>query len=241
MSAKTRSKLATSQSNIVSKYCCTAAISDAWVAASVMVLNAPNSVKLSHDNGTAARSMSLRTVLSLMCATQDPARGNTPDVAIMPKSELDRIDRRIIAELQADARLSNVELADRVGLSPSPCLRRVKRLEREGYIEGYRAALRRDRVGLGFSVFLGVKIDGHGNERAIKFEEAVRDMPAVVACHLVSGDADYLLEVVVPDLEHYQRFLVGTLLNMPIVREVKSSIAIQTVKAGAPLPLGHLE
>jgi Lrp/AsnC family leucine-responsive transcriptional regulator len=159
----------------------------------------------------------------------------------MPKSELDGIDRRIIAELQADARLSNVELADRVGLSPSPCLRRVKRLEREGYIEGYRAALRRDRVGLGFSVFVGVKIDGHGNERAFKFEEAVRAMPAVVACHLVSGDADYLLEVVVPDLEHYQRFLVGTLLNMPIVREVKSSIAIQTVKAGAPLPLGHLE
>lgn len=159
----------------------------------------------------------------------------------MPKSELDGIDRRIIAELQADARLSNVELADRVGLSPSPCLRRVKRLEREGYIEGYRAALRRDRVGLGFSVFVGVKIDGHGNERAFKFEEAVRAMPAVVACHLLSGDADYLLEVVVPDLEHYQRFLVGTLLNMPIVREVKSSIAIQTVKAGAPLPLGHLE
>jgi Lrp/AsnC family leucine-responsive transcriptional regulator len=159
----------------------------------------------------------------------------------MPKLDLDAIDRRIIVELQADARLTNVELADRVGLSPSPCLRRVKRLERDGYIEGYRAALRRDRVGLGFSAFLAVKIDGHANERALKFEDAVAVMPEVIACHLVSGEADYLLEVVVPDLEHYQRFLVGTLLNLSIVREVRSNIAIQTVKAGAPLPLIHLE
>jgi Lrp/AsnC family leucine-responsive transcriptional regulator len=158
----------------------------------------------------------------------------------MPKPDLDAIDRKIVAELQADAKLSNVDLAERVGLSPSPCLRRVKQLEREGYIDGYRAALRRERVGLGFTVFLGVKIDGHANERALKFEEAACVMPEVIACHLVSGDADYLLEVVVPDLEHYQRFLVGKLLNLPIVREVRSNIAIQTLKAGAPLPLGHL-
>lgn len=159
----------------------------------------------------------------------------------MPESDLDAIDRRIIAALQADARLSNVELASRVGLSPSPCLRRVKQLERGGYIEGYRATLRRDRIGLGFSVFIGVKIDGHANERALKFERAVTAMPEVIACHLVSGEADYFLEVVVPDLQHYQRFLVDKLLNLPIVREVRSNIAIQTIKAGAPLPLGHLE
>jgi Lrp/AsnC family leucine-responsive transcriptional regulator len=159
----------------------------------------------------------------------------------MPESDLDAIDRRIIAALQADARLSNVELADRVGLSPSPCLRRVRQLERGGYIEGYRAMLRRDRIGLGFSVFVGVKIDGHANERALKFEQAVAAMPEVIACHLVSGEADYFLEVVVPDLQHYQRFLVDKLLNLPIVREVRSNIAIQTIKAGAPLPLGHLE
>jgi Lrp/AsnC family transcriptional regulator, leucine-responsive regulatory protein len=158
----------------------------------------------------------------------------------MPKSDLDAIDRRIVAALQADGRLSNVDLADLVGLSPSPCLRRVKRLEREGYIEGYRAALRRERVGLGFSVFVGVKIDGHANERALLFEKAVMAMPEVIACHMISGDADYLLEVVVPDLEGYQQFLVGKLLNLPMVREVRSNIAIQTLKAGAPLPLGHL-
>lgn len=155
-------------------------------------------------------------------------------------SDLDAIDRGIIAALQADGRLSNVELADRIGLSPSPCLRRVKRLEREGYIEAYRATLRRDRVGLGFTVFVEVKIEGHANERAEAFQEAIVAMPEIVACHLVSGAADYLLEVVVPDLEHYQRFLVGRLLSLPIVREVRSNIAIQTLKAAGPLPLGHL-
>ena len=154
--------------------------------------------------------------------------------------DLDAIDRRIIAALQADGRLSNVELADRVGLSPSPCLRRVKRLEREGYIEAYRATLQRSRIGLGFTVFVEVKIEGHANERAEAFQDAIVAMPEIVACHLVSGAADYLLEVVVPDLEHYQRFLVGKLLSLPIVREVRSNIAIQTLKAGGPLPLDHL-
>ena len=158
----------------------------------------------------------------------------------MPICDLDAIDRRIVSELQADGRLTNVELADRVGLSPSPCLRRVKRLEDAGYIEGYRAALRRERVGLGFSVFIGVKIEGHANDKAIAFQDAVTAMPEVIACHLVSGDADYFLEVVVPDLEHYQKFLVDKLLELAIVREVRSNIAIQTLKAGAPLPLDHL-
>ena len=159
---------------------------------------------------------------------------------MMPKSELDAIDCHIIAELQSDARLSNVELADKVGLSPSPCLRRVKRLEQEGYILGYRAALQRDRIGLGFSVFVGVKLNTHANDGALAFEQAVVQMPEVVACHLVSGEADYFIEVVLTDLAGYQRFLIGKLLNLPIVREVRSNIAIQTLKTGAPLPLEHL-
>jgi Lrp/AsnC family leucine-responsive transcriptional regulator len=158
----------------------------------------------------------------------------------MPRLDLDAIDCRIVAALQADGRLSNLELAERVGLSPSPCLRRVKRLERDGYIEAYRAMLQRNRLGLGLTVFIGVKIDSHANARAEAFQDAIVAMPEIVACHLVSGEADYLLEVVVPDLEHYQRFLVGKLLNLAIVREVHSNIAIQTLKAGAPLPLDHL-
>jgi Lrp/AsnC family leucine-responsive transcriptional regulator len=158
----------------------------------------------------------------------------------MPNFELDAIDHRIVAALQADARLSNVELAERVGLSPSPCLRRVDRLEREGYIESYRAMLGRRRIGLGLTVFVGVKIDGHADDRATAFEEAIVAMTEIVACHMVSGEADYLLEVVVADLEHYQRFLLGKLLELPIVKEVRSNIAIQTLKAAAPLPLDHL-
>jgi Lrp/AsnC family transcriptional regulator, leucine-responsive regulatory protein len=153
---------------------------------------------------------------------------------------LDAIDCRIVAALQADGRLSNVELAERVGLSPSPCLRRVRRLERDGYIEAYRAMLQRNRLGLGFTVFVGVKIDGHADDRADALQEAMVAMPEIIACHMVSGEADYLLEVVVPDLEHYQRFLLGKLLNLPIIKEVRSNIAIQTLKAAAPLPLDHL-
>ena len=157
----------------------------------------------------------------------------------MPKTELDRFDSRMIAALQADGRLSNVELAERIGLSPSPCLRRVRRLEQEGYIGGYRAILDRKSVGLGFTVFVGVKIEAHANDRATDFEKAVIAMPEVVACHMVSGEADYLLEVVVADLERYQKFLVGKLLELPIVKDVRSHIAIETLKANAALPLEH--
>jgi len=158
----------------------------------------------------------------------------------MPKEALDALDRRIVAALQADGRLSNVDLAEQVGLSPSPCLRRVNRLERDGYIESYRAMLGRKRIGLGLSVFVGVKIEGHADDRATTFEEEVVAFPEVIACHMIAGEADYLLEVTVPDLDAYQQFLVGKLLNLPLVREVRSNIAIQTLKAGAPLPLGHL-
>jgi Lrp/AsnC family transcriptional regulator, leucine-responsive regulatory protein len=159
----------------------------------------------------------------------------------MLKSSLDAIDCSIIVTLQAEGRLSNIDLAERVGLSPSPCLRRVKRLEREGFIEGYRAVLQRGRVGLGFTVFVGVKVDGHADARINAFEASVLAMPEVVACHMVSGEADYLLEVVAPDLERYQRFLLGKLLDLPLVREVRSNIAIQTLKVAAPLPLEHLQ
>jgi Lrp/AsnC family leucine-responsive transcriptional regulator len=167
-------------------------------------------------------------------------RFDLPGVSIMPKPELDGFDHRIIAALQADARLTNVALAERVGLSPSPCLRRVRRLERDGTIEGYAARLGRARVGLSLTVFLGVKIEAHANDRAEAFQDAVVALPEVVACHMISGDVDYLLEVVAADLEAYQRFLVGTLLAMPIVKEVRSSIALQTLKGHGALPLDHL-
>ena len=159
----------------------------------------------------------------------------------MPNPGLDAIDHRILRALQEDGRLSNVELAERVGLSPSPCLRRVKRLEEEGYIEAYRAVLKRPRIGLGLTVFIGVKIDAHADERADALQDAIIAMPEVIACHMVSGDIDYLLEVAVPDLQRYERFLLDRLLAFSMIKEVRSNIAISTRKVAAPLPLDHLE
>ena len=150
---------------------------------------------------------------------------------------LDALDSKILAALQEDGRLSNVELADRVGLSPSPCLRRVKRLEEEGYIAGYKAKVDRRRLGLGMTIFVGVKVDGHRDANAIAFQEKVRTLPEVVACHMVSGEADFLLEVVVADLAAYDAFLSRTLLSMPMVRDIRSNFAIRTVKSEGALPV----
>src|SRR5512133_1027721 len=153
---------------------------------------------------------------------------------------LDSVDRRILDVLQVEGRLSNVALAERVHLSPSPCLRRVKALEHDGVIEGYRAVLGREALGLGLTVFVEIKVEGHSDRLAEQIEEAVGRMPEVVACHIVSGAADFLLEVVVPDLRAYGRLLLGSLLKLPAVVDVRSNFAIRTVKAPGPLPLGHL-
>lgn len=153
---------------------------------------------------------------------------------------LDAIDRRILTALQENARLSNVELADRVGLSPSPCLRRVRLLEQAGVIRGYHASLDRSEIGLGLTVFVGVKVERHREKQALAFSDTVRSFPQVVSCHLVSGEADFLLQVVVPDLAGYQQFLVNVLMKMPGVTDIRSNFAIQTVKAPALLPLDHL-
>jgi Lrp/AsnC family leucine-responsive transcriptional regulator len=154
---------------------------------------------------------------------------------------LDRVDRRLLEILQREGRLSNAALAERVHLSPSPCLRRVKALEEDGVIEGYRAVLGRESVGLGLTVFVEIKVEGHSDRLAEEIEAAVTAMPEVVACHIVSGAADFLLEVVVPDLRSYERLLLGSLLKLPAVVDVRSNFAIRTVKAPAPLPLGHLQ
>lgn len=158
----------------------------------------------------------------------------------MPKLKLDAIDRRILAALQDDARLTNVELAEKVGLSPSPCLRRVRILEKAGIIQGYHAALDRNAVGLGLTVFVGIRVERHHEETATAFRTSVQTLPEVYSCHLVSGESDFLLQVVVPDLAGYERFLSGTLLRLPGVIDIRSNFAIQTVKAQAALPLAHL-
>jgi len=155
--------------------------------------------------------------------------------------KLDAIDRRILLALQRDGRLTNVELADEVGLSPSPCLRRVRLLEGAGVIRGYHATLDRAGVGLGLTIFVSIKVERHHDQQANAFREAVVALPEVISCHLVSGEADFLLQVVVPDLAAYERFLLGTLLKLPGVADIRSNFAIQTVKAESPLPLSHLQ
>ena len=156
------------------------------------------------------------------------------------KDPLDRIDQRILATLQADGRLSNVDLAERVGLSPSPCLRRVKQLEDTGMIDGYRAVLNRKAVGLGLTVFVELKVGKHSRDNAAMLQDALAAIPEVVACHMVSGTSDFLAEVVVPDLEAYERLMTDKILTLETVEDVRSNFAIRTIKSSAPLPLGHL-
>jgi len=158
----------------------------------------------------------------------------------MPKSELDAFDHAILAALQQDGRLSNVELADAVGLSASPCLRRVKRLEAEGYITGYRAVLDRDKAGLGMTVFVEIKAERHALDASNALQEALAAIPEVVAAHMVSGGADFLVEVVVPDLKAYERMLNERLLTLNMVKDIRSNFAIRIIKTAAALPLSHL-
>jgi Lrp/AsnC family transcriptional regulator, leucine-responsive regulatory protein len=158
----------------------------------------------------------------------------------MPNTPFDEIDRKILAALQEDGRLTNAELADRVGLSPSPCLRRVKQLEAAGVIAGYGARLDRQKIGLGLTLFVGIKVGPHEHIEEAAFSAAVAALPEVISCHLVSGEFDFLVQIVVPDLAAYEKFLLGTLLKLPGVRDIRSNFAIRTVKAAAPLPLGHL-
>ena len=150
---------------------------------------------------------------------------------------MDAIDRQMLAILQRDGRIANAALADQLHLSPSPCLRRLRALEREGVIAGYRAELDRVKLGLGLTVFVEVKVDRHSDRTAEAISKALRAAPEVVAAHIVSGSADFLLEVVVADLAAYERLLFDTLLQLPNVADVRSNFALRAVKARAPLPV----
>lgn len=149
---------------------------------------------------------------------------------------LDRIDRRLLNALQQDARLTTAELADQVGLSASPCARRIRRLEQMGVIARYRAQLDREKLGLGITIFVHVRLNQHQDALVETFEEAVREMPEVINCHTVSGAFDYLLQVVSADLPGYEQW-VRRLQKLPMVNTVDSSFAIRTVKELGSLPI----
>ena len=150
---------------------------------------------------------------------------------------MDTVDRQMLTVLQREGRISNAALAEELHLSPSPCLRRLRALERDRVITGYRAELDRTKLGLGLTVFVELKVDGHSDRTAAAISDALLDAPEVIAAHIVSGSADFLLEVVVADLPAYERLLFDTLLRLPNVSDVRSNFALRTVKPRGPLPL----
>lgn len=150
---------------------------------------------------------------------------------------LDRLDKRILSELQRDGRISYVELADRIGLSSTPCMERVKRLEKEGYIEGYYARLNPQKLGYNMLVFVEISLSYQSPDAFQKFNQAVGLLPYILECHLVSGDADYLIKARINDMSEYRALLGDMLLTLPGVKNSKSYIVMEEVKESAVLPV----
>ena len=152
--------------------------------------------------------------------------------------KLDRADLRILRLLQAEGRLTNQELAERAGLSPSHCWRRTRALEEAGLVQGYAARLDRRRLGLGVLAFVRVVIESHSAAEAREFEEAVARLDAVVACYSIAGDSDFLLQVVARSLDDYAEFAMGTLRALPRIKEMQTSFVLKELKqpAGWPVP-----
>ncbi|MEY2631457.1 MAG: hypothetical protein RIR00_111 [Pseudomonadota bacterium] len=153
--------------------------------------------------------------------------------------ELDRYDRQILAVLQEDGRISNQDLADRIGLSPSPCLRRVRALEESGLICGYRALIDARKLGLTLTALIHISMDQHTPERFDNFEKEILGIPEVLECLLITGqDADYQLKVVVSDMDHYQQLLLHRITRIAGVTGVHSSFVLRRVVERTALPLG---
>lgn len=155
-------------------------------------------------------------------------------------SSLDRHDVAILAALQRDARQSNAELAQLIGLSPAPTWRRVRRLEQLGIITGYRADIDRRKIGLGVLAFVRVDTERENAEATRALEAQIRSWPEVVACHYISGAGTFELQVLVTDLDAYARWTMDTLFKLPNVKDLHTSFSLGEVKSGAPFPLGHL-
>src|SRR5258708_17739681 len=155
----------------------------------------------------------------------------------MPELQLDSIDWKILGLLQGDARMSNVELAKAIGLSPSPCLNRVRALEEAGYISRYVTLLDALRVGLKVSVFIQVTLERQIESALERFENAIRSRPEVMECYLMTGDADYLIRVVVADIQVLEEFILKFLTKLPGVGKIKSSFSLKQLKYQTPLPL----
>ena len=153
--------------------------------------------------------------------------------------ELDRYDRQILAVLQQEGRISNQELAERIGLSPSPCLRRVRTLEESGLVVGYRALLDAKKLGLSLMALIGISMDQHTPERFANLEAAIADIPEVLECLLITGQqSDYQLKVVVRDMDGYQDLLLNKITRIPGVTGVHTSFVLRKVVDRTAMPLG---
>ena len=159
----------------------------------------------------------------------------------MPAHKLDEIDRRILAELQADGRMTNVELASRVGISAPPCLRRVRTLEEQGFITGYHAEIDARELGFEVAVFAMVRLNSQAESDLSAFEERCRAWPLVRECHMLNGEIDFILKCVSPDLSTFQSFLTGELLKAVNVANVKTSLVIRCAKDEPGVPFDVLE
>ncbi|MCK9236878.1 MAG: Lrp/AsnC family transcriptional regulator [Thiopseudomonas sp.] len=156
--------------------------------------------------------------------------------------KLDRYDIRILAALQNDSSISNQELADLIGLSPSPCSRRVKQLEDSGYIQRQVAILDRKKLGLTLTAYVLIGMDRHTPERFANFQKNINKCPEVLECSLITGmEADYQLKVIVPDMDHYQKFLLEKLTRIEGVTSVRSSFVLDHIQSTTQLPLEHLK
>lgn len=150
---------------------------------------------------------------------------------------IDAFDRRILAALQADARLTNAELSERINLSPSQCSRRRAQLEEQGYIEGYQAVLNREKLGFGFVNVITVTLATHNRDNAQKFARLVRSLPEVMEAHALTGEMDYIIKVVTPDLKALSAFVNDVLLPHESVQHVKTAIVLDTLKEGMAVPV----
>lgn len=150
---------------------------------------------------------------------------------------MDKIDIKLLQELQRDGRASSQQLSDRVGLSPAPVWRRVRALEKEGVIQGYHAQVDRTQVGLQGCMFAQISLDRHSADIVENFEKAVRNAPEVLECYAVTGDADFLLKIVVPSPEAYDAFQHRFLFNLPGIRQTRTIVALREIKHDVKLPL----
>lgn len=163
------------------------------------------------------------------------------DIDPMPIAKLDTIDRKILAELQEDGRMTNVELAKRVGISAPPCLRRVRTLEEAGYIKGYHADVDPRMLGFEVQVFAMVGLSSQAEADLVAFEERCRAWPLVRECHMLNGDIDFILKCVSPDLSTFQSFLTGDLTSAPNVASVRTSLVIRGAKDAPGVPFDVME